>query len=106
MIGTASIFVLALVTTLVCCAMFHIGSRSVLTSRNVRQRLNGFDKCNWSKSFWKSCPVIALLMGMFHKMDRERGPAFIKFVLQRTFLLVLKTKQSVGADGFIVIAIP
>lgn len=40
------------------------------------------------------CLVIALKLGEFHKMDRQRAPTFIKFIIQRIFLLVSKTNLS------------
>lgn len=55
----------------------------------------------WARKFLKSCPVIAISVGEFHKMDSERVPAFIRFISQRTFFLVLKTKLGFRKNGFV-----
>lgn len=48
----------------------------------------------------------SLKMGEFHGMDRARGPACIRFILQRTFMLVGKTRLSVFRDNFIESFVP
>lgn len=45
------------------------------------------------RKFSKSCAPIALKVGGFHEMDKERTPNLMRFILQRTFFLVFKTKQ-------------
>ncbi len=106
LLGVMGIFVLAMITLLLCCLMFHMGSRSILISKKVLKRVKTLNKCKWSKRFWKSCPTIALMMGAFHRMDRARGPAFIRFILQRTHMLVIKTRLDVNYGGVLEISVP
>lgn len=106
LLGVTGIYVISLVTLFLCCSMFHGGSRSMLISRKVLRQVKACNQCKWSKRFWKSCPVIAVMMGEFHKMDRGRGPYFIRFILQRTFMLVMKTRLNVGYGGSVEISVP
>lgn len=46
------------------------------------------------KAFFKRCLEVSLKIGEFDKMENERAPSFIRFILQRIFFLVLKTKLS------------
>lgn len=98
-LGVIAIFALAMMTLLLCCLMFHMGSCAILVSKNVLRRIKSWKQSNCSKHFWKSCPVIVVMMGDFHKMDRQRGPTFIRFILQRTFMLVMKTQLNVNCRG-------
>ncbi len=104
--GVACICTMMISTTLVCCSMFHLGSRTIIISSDILKRSKHWNKCKYSKKFLRSCPVIANMMGEFHKMDRKRGPYFIKFILQRTFLLALKTKLSLESGGPLIILVP
>lgn len=53
-------------------------------------------RSTWTSKFVRSLSPVCLRVGMFHKMDRSRGPATIRFCLQRTFFLVV---QSRSIDG-------
>lgn len=93
------IFVMCTLTvsvTLCCCLMLIMGSSSILYSRKILMTLRKEEnvESKWAKRFYRSCPPIALKVGQFHKMDRERVPAFIRFILHRTFVLVLRTRLS------------
>ncbi len=91
------------VMIMLCTAFFvssftvDVGSQSRMLSFGVLQRAKYCGlKCGRNKrsqKFFKSCAPIALKIGTFHNMDRERVPSLIRFVLQRVFFLVLKTKQ-------------
>ncbi len=88
--------------TLLICLMLGMGSKTIIVSRKILQRvkwwnINGGNK--FTRKLFRSCPTIALRVGEFHKMDSERVPALIRFILQRTFFLVLKTKLSVSSHG-------
>lgn len=106
LMGAVVIFVMIVSAALLSCLMFHMGSRPMLVSRSVLRRVTYFNRYKLSKRVLKSCPMISLKIGRFHRMDRERGPAFIRFILQRTFFFVLKTKLSVNSGGIMVISIP
>ncbi len=91
-----------LCTVLVVCSFtIDAGSRSrmlsfrVLGTAKYCSRKCGTHK--WSQKFFKSCNPITMKIGTFHEMDRERVPSLIRFILQRTFFLVWKTKEG----GFI-----
>ncbi len=95
-IAIVCISLLTVAIMLVCCIMLDLGSRPILISGKILQKTKRLNGCKWSQKFFKSCPSIALRIGHFHKMDRARIPAFIRFILQRTFFLVLRTKLSEG----------
>lgn len=70
-------------------AAYHFGSNpEVLSGRFLQLTRSNWGGCGWSRRFFRSCPVIAARVGDFHKIDRERGPAFFRFVLQRTAYFV------------------
>lgn len=79
------------------CLMLGMGSKTIIVSCKILQRVklwNANAGNKLSRKFFRSCPTIALRVGEFHKMDSERAPALIRFILQRTFFLVLRTKLS------------
>lgn len=83
----------ACMIVVVCTLIMDMASGTILHSKAIRHTLgarHGAGK--WLQRFLRSCPVIALRVGTFHKMDKERAPAFIRYILQRTVFLVLKTK--------------
>lgn len=94
MIVTLCISLTIMSATFTICVILDLASRPILISGKIKQKLKSLGKCKWSQKFFRSCPKIALRVGNFHQMDRGRGPAFIRFVLQRTFFLVIKTKMS------------
>jgi len=76
------------------CILSDIGSRSLIISsqiiRSSNSRINVFHRKEFQK-FSKSCPLILLKVGSFHYIDRQRVPHLLRFVLQRTFFLVVRT---------------
>ncbi len=69
------------------------GSRPILLSSNILRKVKYNYEYNWSRKFWRSCKPISLNVGPFHKMDRSRGPAFFRFILQRTFFLSVQSRN-------------
>lgn len=90
----ASLLLTVITVSFNLCLFFDVGSRphlkSVLCLKEIR---NIWTDCPWTKRFVKSCSPIVLNIGSYHKMDRERVPNIIRFVLQRTFMLVFKNKM-------------
>lgn len=78
--------------TFICCSTLHMGNNLRTAATKILLNLKKRSDSRWARKFLKSCPIIAIRVGEFHKMDRERVPSFIRFIMQRTFLLVLKTK--------------
>lgn len=76
--------------------MLRMGSGTIRFSTNVLHYAKLWKGCPWSKKFFKSCPPITIRVGEFHKMDNERAPAYVRFVLQRTLFLVVRTKLNLG----------
>lgn len=92
---------LAVLLSGMCCIILNSGSLMQVYSKCILKSVTTSKKnCKWSKAFYKSCPPITLKIGAFHKMDRSRVPAFIRFVLQRTTLLVVKTKADSAVYEF------
>lgn len=46
----------------------------------------------WKRMFIRACQPVCFQVGPFHKLDRARGPALIRFCLQRTFFLVVNSR--------------
>lgn len=105
-LGFICIGFLAVAIMVVCCGMLDLGSRPILICRKILRKTKQVKSRKWSQKFFRSCPVIMLRIGEFHTMDRSRISAFIRFILQRTFLLVVRTKVSVGFGKDIVIFMP
>lgn len=93
MITGYALFVAA--STVYITLFFHIGSQPVKLSGNFLRKTQDLFSCPYSRSFFRSCPVIAMQIGEFHKLDRKRGPDFFRFVLQRTAFCVANT----GSDS-------
>lgn len=81
-----------IISTIGLIAVLDYGSRPLMFSRRLLFVEKKWITCEWTKRYLKSCPVISLKVGMFHKMDRDRGPATLRFCLQRTFFLVVQSK--------------
>lgn len=82
---SASLCVMVLAMMILCCSMLDLWSQLVFITSKILPAGKNSNDCKWSRRFVKSCPEIATKVGNFHKMDRERVPAFIRFILQRTF---------------------
>ncbi len=99
--GVVALVLLFVSGTSIICLILRTGSRSISISRKVLQRVTVWSEHNqdkWAKRFFKSCSKIAIRVGSFHKMDSERAPSFIRFILQRTFFFVLKTKLGIKSN--------
>ncbi len=104
--GISLMFVMMISTGFVCCLTLDMGSKPMLLSQKILTKTRMFGNCKWSRRFLRSCPKVSLRLGIFHVMDRERVPAFVRFILQRTFALVLKTKLSTGFGTTITVHVP
>ncbi len=95
-----------IMTTCFYCIVLDMGSQSRLISGRILAvaQTNLKSEIRTRKCF-KSCKPIALKVGSFHEMDRQRFPNVMRFILQRTIFLVLKTKQG-GFVGNVMISIP
>ncbi len=92
---------LGLSMTTFMCLMLGMGSQSISKSVKILQRVKYCNTESRSKSalkMFKSCPKIVIRVGAFHKIDKKRVPSLIRFILQRTFFLVIKTKLSIGSS--------
>jgi len=72
--------------------ILDFGSRPLLVSKNVLSYWKRWNSDKLWRKIVRSCQPIVFRVGPFHKMDRERGPALIRFSLQRAFYLVVQTK--------------
>ncbi len=73
-----------------------VGSKSIVISTKIICHANKMfaqNDCKWGRKCIKSCPPVALSIGSFHKISRQRGPDLIRYILQRTIFLVLKSKE-------------
>lgn len=78
-----------------CCLILDRGkcvydsSRKVIVSCKNQYIL----RSKWWKLFFKSCQPLSIKVGPFHRMDRRTAPSFIRFILQRTFFLIVNTRS-------------
>lgn len=94
--------VLVIDIVVICCATcipLSVGNHALQLSKVIviklqRTKFVKQDNSKWIGKFIKSCAPITLKVGSFHKMDRVRTPNLMRFILQRTFFLVFKTKQA------------
>lgn len=87
------LFIFLLNFTLDTCLVLNYGSLTITYSSSVLTLTKNWRHCRWTQRFFSSCPVLAIGVGGFHKMDKGRSPGLIRFVLQRTFFLVVKTRS-------------
>lgn len=74
--------------------VFHFGMKPMKYSKQILEETMHFkESCKRTGKFFQSCPVIAIRVGGFHKLDRKRGPDFFRFIFQRTAFLVANTKH-------------
>lgn len=90
---------------IILCAMLHMGSNLRLISMRILKPSKRWYQCKITRKYFRSCNVVQLCVGGFHKMDRGRCPSFVRFVVQRTFLLVFKTKLSTKNCSKIIVRI-
>lgn len=101
-----AIIVVFIVDFSILCFIFDMGRRSfaVSTCILIQLRRDNFGG-KWGRMFCSSCKPIALKVGCFHAMDRERVPSILRYVSQRTIFLVLKTNEG-GFAGNLVVSLP
>lgn len=68
-------------------------SNPVVISSNILVAAKQTRNTAYANKFFRSCQRIAIRVGELHLMDKERVGAYIRFVLQRTSLLVFKFKS-------------
>ncbi len=99
-LGATGVFVICIIVFAVggtCCSTLGLGSQAIILSTKILGYSKLINKNIGERKFLRTCPKVAIRVGKFHKMDNERVPACIRFILQRTFFLVLKTKLSFGS---------
>lgn len=86
-------------TSLFIWVMFGIASQSLLLSSKLLARSKCFAKRYEQsvgfKKFVRSCPPSVLKVGDFHKKDQNSAPGLIRFILQRTVFLLVKSVDMV-----------
>lgn len=88
------LFVMQCLATCFIVFFLTLGGIFVSYSYELLQLANShWRKCPWSRSFFRSCPVIALNIGKFIKIDRIRGLIFFRFILHRTAVLVVNMRM-------------
>lgn len=97
---------IAVTILLMCCLMFQMGSNLKLTSAKILKRSKCGNISKQTRKIFRTCRPVEVCVGSFHKMDQGRCPSFIRFVVQRTFFLVFKTKLSTQFCNNIVVRIP
>lgn len=68
----------------------EFASKPFLISRKIlgASIQTNFGNDAYAKRFFRSCQPVALRIGPFHKVDKDRAPATIRFILQRTVFMV------------------
>ncbi len=89
----------ALLTTMIMlCVIFDVGSQPLpISSKIIRFSSYDLGKTNPSTYFRKivkSYQPVVLKVGHFHNIDRKRGPSLMRYILQRTVFLLLKSEDS------------
>ncbi len=83
----------AILTLAVVCGTLDMACKPVKYSKTFLEKSYLIMWSLESTKFLRSCPYIAFKIGSFHEIDRERVPTFFRFVLQRTFFLVAKSRK-------------
>lgn len=94
--GVCIVCIMVFAVGATCCSRLGLGSNTIILSTKILSYTKSWNGCPEPCKFFQSCPKISIRVGEFHKMDSERAPAFIRFILQRTFFLVFKTKLTFG----------
>ncbi|CAL8129228.1 unnamed protein product [Orchesella dallaii] len=90
---------ICIVTIIFCLSLLEIGSMPQLISKKILVKWKLWRDDKYHKKWLRSCKPITMQVGPLHKLDRQRGPALIRFCLQRTFFFVVKTRSSNGGFG-------
>lgn len=86
--------------------MLNMGCKPMMHSSQILAKTKHWNDCILLKKLFRSCPVVSLRVGIFHKMDKGRGSAFVKFILQRTFVLVLQTNVKMNMQDVVTVFLP
>ncbi len=105
-IVVAGLSLVILAVTLACCLLLNMGSMSILISGKILKELRSWNECKYTRKFVRSCKPIEVKIGDFHKKDRQRAPTFIRYVTQRAFAFVVKTKMSPYFENDLVFTLP
>lgn len=81
----------AIVLTGSCSLILDMGGKPMKYTSKIISTLRKHGEDSWSRRFYRSCPQLALKVDPFHKLDEQRTPSFIRFILQRTAFFVMKT---------------
>lgn len=77
--------------------MFDYGSQPLSLSCKIITKTKLFQRKDGQSillgKVLKSCRLITLKVGLFHKIDQTRGPSLVRYILQRTVFLLLKSKD-------------
>lgn len=84
----------SIVTMIFCFVVLNYGSRPVEMSKVIAALMCRREPPSRQRSWIRSCQLIQLKIGPFHNLDRLRGPAMLRFCLQRIFFFVMKTQSS------------
>lgn len=98
--------ILEISLTLMCCLLFDMASMSTIKSARILKLVKSSDTSKHTRKFLRSCTPIIFRVAEFHKIDRDRYPSFLRFVLYQTFALVVKTKLSADFGSRIVVQLP
>lgn len=104
--GNVAIIVMLALSVCLIFLTLDLGSQTILFSSRILRRTELWNECGWSRRFRRSCQLTSFKIGDFHQMDKERVSSLVRFVLQRTCLLVFKTKLSNVNGSSIVVSLP
>lgn len=95
----SEMLVLVVTTIIYFGLVFHVGGTPmILSEKFLHLTESSSRKCQSCNRYFRSCTVIAMRIGEFHKLDRKRGPDFFRFVLQRTAYFVANTGRHSQLD--------
>lgn len=77
------------------CLIMDLGSVCGRESRFMRARFKQISSSQLCRLVFRSCPPLEMKVGDFHKMDRQRSPVLMRFILQRTLTLVVNTSPDI-----------
>lgn len=84
----------AVLLTILSCIVLNLCSEPIIISLKVLRILTRMSSRKYDKKVFQSLMPIFLKVGEFHKMDKCRVVSYLRFILQRTVFLVLKSKTS------------
>ncbi|CAL8146865.1 unnamed protein product [Orchesella dallaii] len=96
MLMFSSLVIFTVVLASFCFVVLDVSSKGLLYSKSFINTLNKWPlhRNGVFRRYIKSLPCLKLYMGPFHAVDRGRGPALLKFCLQRTMFFVFKSRAA------------